>query len=73
MRKMNKAGAKPINQDEQLFAVGCANCNEHIFRFSINLLEEHGPVYLRCPECNEETEVSYNGLDGVSIAKVRHF
>jgi hypothetical protein len=73
MRKMNDAEPKPINQDEQLFAVGCANCNEHIFRFSKNLLEEYGVIFLQCPECWEETKVTYNGLNGIDIKKVKHY
>jgi ribosomal protein S27E len=66
VRKMNKAG-----NEEQLFTVCCVNCNNRAFKFSKNLLEEYGVVFLKCPECAEETEVTYNGLNGVDIKQVK--
>jgi hypothetical protein len=78
MRKMRKkmvsnTSSKHMNHDEQLFTVCCVNCNKHIFKFSQNLLEEYGVVFLKCPECAEETEVAYNGLDGVAIKQTKHY
>jgi len=55
--------------EEELFAVSCVNCNGHIFKFSKNLLEKSGDVYLKCPECNAETKVSYKGSSGIDIEK----
>jgi transcription elongation factor Elf1 len=73
VRKMNNAVSKPMNTDEQLFTVSCVNCNNHIFKFSQNMLEEYGVIFLRCPECGEETEVTYNGLNGIDIKQTKHY
>ena len=54
---------------EELFTVSCVNCNNHIFKFSKNLLESNECVYLKCPKCNEETKVSYLGINGIIIEK----
>jgi hypothetical protein len=72
MKKMNNTSSKPMNNGEQLFTVCCVNCNGHMFKFSKNLLEEYGVLFLKCPECAEETEVTYNGLDGVAIKQAKH-
>jgi len=58
-----------MDNDEELFAVSCVNCNGHVFKFSRNLLEKSGDVYLKCPKCNAETKVSYQGISGVNIEK----
>jgi hypothetical protein len=71
-RKMNNATPKSMNNGRQLFTVCCVNCNGHAFKFSKNLLEEYGVVFLKCPECAEETEVAYNGLNGVTIKQTKH-
>jgi hypothetical protein len=71
-KKMNNASSKRMNHEEQLFTVCCVNCNEHVFKFSKNVLEEYGVVFLKCPECAEETEVTYNGLDGVAIKQAKY-
>jgi hypothetical protein len=73
MKKMNNAASKRVNNGEQLFTLCCVNCNGHVFSFSRNLLEEYEVVSLKCPECAEETEVTYNGLDGVAIRQVKHY
>jgi hypothetical protein len=44
-----------------------------MFKFSRNLLEENGVVFLKCPECAEETEVTYNGLNGIVIKQTKHY
>jgi hypothetical protein len=62
-----------MNNDGQLFTVCCVNCNDHVFKFSQNVLEEYGVVFLKCPECEEKTEVTYSGLDGVAIKKAKHY
>jgi hypothetical protein len=72
VRKMNNTASKRMNDGEQLFAVCCVNCNEHTFKFSQNMLEEYGVVFLKCPKCAEETEVTYNGLNGVDIKQTKH-
>jgi hypothetical protein len=69
---MNNTASKRMNDGEQLFAVCCVNCNGHVFKFSKNLLEEYGVVFLNCPECAEETEVTYDGLNGVAIKQTKH-
>jgi hypothetical protein len=55
--------------NEELFTVCCVNCGVHQFKFSQNLLEEYAVVFLRCPECAKETQVEYNGLNGVTITQ----
>ncbi|MDR2782525.1 MAG: hypothetical protein LBB48_01545 [Treponema sp.] len=57
--------------DEQLFTVCCVNCNKRIFKFSQNFLEEYGIVFLKCPERAEATEVTYDGLNGVTIKQTK--
>jgi hypothetical protein len=69
---MNNVGQKHTTNGEQLFTLCCVNCNGHAFKFSKNLLEEYGVLFLQCPECAEETEVTYNGLNGVAIKQTKH-
>jgi len=54
-------------EERELFAVSCVHCNEQIFQFSKNLLEDNNHVILHCPKCGESTQVDYEGPDGVTI------
>jgi uncharacterized C2H2 Zn-finger protein len=58
-----------MDNEEELFAVSCVHCNNQIFRFSKNLLEKNGSIWLKCPKCNNETKVTYEGINGVLIEK----
>ena len=58
-----------MSNEDMLFSVSCVNCNNHIFKFSKNLLEENGDIYLKCPNCNEETKVTHKSINGVIIEK----
>jgi hypothetical protein len=58
-----------MTNQEELFAVSCVNCNNHIFQFSRNLLEKNGPIILICPKCKEDTKVTYDTISGVAIGK----
>lgn len=55
--------------EEELFTISCVNCNNQLFNFSKNLLENTGSIYLKCPKCNEETKVTYSGINGIVIEK----
>lgn len=55
--------------EEELFTVCCVNCNDQIFKFSKNLLENNGIVYLKCPKCHSETTVKYEGYGTLTIGK----
>jgi hypothetical protein len=57
------------DKNEALFSVSCVNCNNHIFRFSKNLMETEGQVILLCPNCKEDTKVTYDSISGVAIGK----
>jgi len=54
---------------EELFTVYCVNCNVQPFKFSKNLLESNGTIYLKCPKCNTETTVKYEGYGTLTIYK----
>jgi transcription elongation factor Elf1 len=71
-RKMNNTAPDRINHEGQLFTVSCVNCNNHVFKFSQNILEEYGVVFLECPECAIETEITWNRLDGVTIQQATY-
>jgi hypothetical protein len=58
-----------MDNNEELFVVCCVNCNNQIFKFSKNLLEKNGDVWLKCHKCKGETHVIYNGINGVVIEK----
>ena len=53
--------------EDELYTVSCLNCNVQVFKFSKNLLEKSSCVYLKCPKCNEETKIIYNGINGIVI------
>jgi NAD-dependent SIR2 family protein deacetylase len=56
-----------MEKEKTLFTVSCVHCNEQIFQFSRNLLEETRKVILHCPKCGESTQVVYDSADGVTI------
>jgi len=53
--------------EKELFTVSCVHCNDQIFQFSRNLLEDNTHVILHCPKCGESTQVVYDSTDGVTI------
>jgi ribosomal protein S27E len=55
--------------EEELFTVSCVNCNNQTFKFSRNLLENTGNLYLKCPKCKEETKITNDGFGGIIIEK----
>jgi predicted Zn-dependent protease len=56
-----------MDKEKELYTVSCVHCNNQIFQFSRNLLEENRKVILHCPKCGESTLVVYDSADGVSI------
>jgi predicted Zn-dependent protease len=56
-----------MEKEKELFTVSCIHCNNQIFQFSGNLLEENRKVILHCPKCGEYTQVVYDSADGVTI------
>ena len=55
--------------NEELFTVFCVHCNDQVFKFSKNLLDENETVRLICPKCNEETKITFKGTEGIIIGK----
>jgi len=45
------------------------NCNNQVFQFSKNLLENIRSIVLQCPKCKEDTQVTYDSISGVAIRK----
>ena len=59
-----------MTDEDELFAVSCVNCNNQVFKFAKNLLERNKDVYLKCPQCNKETKVTFMGSNsGIVIEK----
>ena len=56
-------------KEEELFTVSCVNCNNQVFQFSMNLLENIRQIILQCPKCKEDTKVTYDTVSGVAIGK----
>jgi predicted Zn-dependent protease len=56
-----------MDKEKELYTVSCVHCNNQIFQFSRNLLEENRKVILHCPKCGESTLVVYDSADGVTI------
>ena len=56
----NDYEAKVEDQGE-IYTVGCIHCNNRVFRFSQNYLVDCGRVVLICPACGQYTEVTGNG------------
>ena len=54
---------------DELYSISCVNCNNQVFKFSRNLLESNGDLWLKCPRCNEETHVIFKGINGIVIEK----
>ena len=58
-----------MTKEEELFTVSCVNCNNQVFQFSKNLLENIRSIVLQCPKCKEDTQVTYDSISGVAIRK----
>jgi hypothetical protein len=58
-----------MTKEEELFSVSCVNCNNQVFQFSRNLLENIKSIVLQCPKFKEETQVTYDSISGVAIKK----
>ena len=58
-----------MNNEDKVFTVFCVNCNDQVFKFSMNLLVKNEILFLQCPKCGEETKIKYKGVDGVVIEK----
>lgn len=60
-----------MNNEDQLFTVCCVNCGVHQFKFSQNFLEKYMEIFLKCPECAEETAITYSSHNGVAIRQIK--
>jgi NAD-dependent SIR2 family protein deacetylase len=58
-----------MTNEEELFTVYCINCNNQVFKFSMNLLEKEHQIILQCTKCNEDTKVTYDSISGIAIGK----
>jgi hypothetical protein len=58
-----------MDEEEDFFTVFCIYCNDQVFKFTKNLIEKNGTIQLMCPKCNEETKITFKGIDGIIVGR----